>query len=262
MLLRIDDRGKIALLGWYSCTVEFLIRWEFGERDLRARLGPGLVSLGLIWYVADGYNADRRLFSGIILAYILAALGHLLYIWRRNYRGDPIYGGMSGMSWLKYILPARLGPLPLTEGFLYIWLEPGLCGLLGYGLLAIDPLTGFWLLSASLAMKMRSALIFKEWRRQRLEYRDAQKYGEMLNQSMTHNAGTQTERIRPVTLSTPPEQHAETPDVSATVHDTLYQSVTADQRNQSQTGEQAIHDLIRNTVRQIMNEDTKTHDES
>lgn len=209
-----NEQEAIILLGWYSITVEAFLRRDFGIEDLNPRSFFGFLGMVVIYYAASSYMIPTRIFGVFILAYIILAIWHQIRS-RQLDRNGYWHSGTTGISWLQSLLPDRMGT------FVEYWLEPLLFASLGFLMLPFEPVTGFWLMTASIAMSLRTVFIYRSWRFRRRAQRDAVIESTVMHHNIEGGGSSQqySEIARPAPKTSPVAQDA--PDFDRTVRDVM-----------------------------------------
>lgn len=216
--------GQMAmvLLSWLSVTLELFVRFNFGERYLSwLRLFLGLIIMELttlvprvIMTIIPFLGGPTPSLSPLFLrAAFCLGLYHQWCIWRRNRQGIAWHSNSFGVS--------RLAILPVSDWVLYRFIEPGICLVAGILIKYMDPVTGFWIILASVALFIKNQMVFNAQRGRVLDIVDARiesvaMQGALEGKSKRETAGYS---VMPV-----PAMHLmdeSTPDIAATVMATL-----------------------------------------
>lgn len=184
----------VIFLGWWSIPLELLMRKEFGSRYLSfLRLYMGYVVMGLFTFLFTfvgvlaggisplaffGYSGSLRtlfanggssvLYHLVYWAVVGMACWHRYRIWRRERDGVPWHSMSFGISrlaaipWQRLIdaVPGLSNYVTIDDFFLLRFVEPGMCYLVALGLRRVDSLLGWWLLIASVALFLKSNLVY------------------------------------------------------------------------------------------------------
>lgn len=191
----------IVLGSWASVTIEVFIRKDFGERYLSAyRLQLGFIVLGvytlLLWMfpvLSLFYRpVDEQYFPWELVpllfyipVYLVAGRWHRFQIWYAEmYEGRMEYSRSIGRSlWFASFLGKRSGVLPpIDEYFLYQYVEPGVCFVIGWVLLLLGMVSlqaiptqplGQWIMLASVALWFRNSVAISQEREEAQNLNDA-----------------------------------------------------------------------------------------
>jgi hypothetical protein len=215
----------MVILSWLSVSLEVFIRRDFGERYLNwLRLFLGYIAMdlftliptlifSLIPFMARQYLPVSSYFS---YGFLILGAYHQFRIWQRNRRGIQWHSQSFGIS--------RLAFLPISDWVLYRFVEPGGCFLVGFLIRQFDPVTGFWLMMASIALFIKNQMVYAALRGRFLDIMDsriesAAMQGLMQGKSKRESAGFSV--VAPPMMDFLAGDAEETIDIAATVSETL-----------------------------------------
>lgn len=184
--LRVLTDIAVIVGGWASISLEVFLRKDFGERyftPLRHFLGLFVASsfyivAGLFYLLLSRFAPPPHEYSTrepavyflFVLAYFVFGFWHRFDIWyRNNYENQPWYSRSFGISRpFRRFIGYRFGPLPpLDDWFIYQYIEPGVCFLLGWIMALLGYLTGaplytlgLWFIVASFALFAKNQMLY------------------------------------------------------------------------------------------------------
>jgi hypothetical protein len=253
----------MIMLGWWSLPLELFLRKEFGERYLSLlRIWIAWMLLGTFTFFYSLFAAmagDPMAFfaysgmtqsmwntgmSGLLYhlfyyAFILLAIWHRYRIWKRGRDGQPWLSICFGVSHLEMIPWQRLiEKIPyagsfisryvtIDDYFLYRFLEPVLCLLLGRLIHPVDGFLGTFITISAVALFVKNAMVYNQMRGQMLDMMDAAISSSYLAEALKGRAKEQTAgfSVIPLPLAGLFEDEL---DLTATVQDTLGLTASAD----------------------------------
>lgn len=194
----------MILLGWWSLPLELLIRKEFGERYL------SLLRIWIAWMLLGAFTFFYALYatfagnpmaffaySGMThslfntgvegltfhlfyYAFLSGVVFHRYRIWKRTKDGVVWLStsfGISHLSALPWHLLRRIPTIgqwiTVDDYFLYRFVEPALCFVLGRLLYRLDGLTGSFVVISAVALFIKNNLAYAEARGRVLDMIDA-----------------------------------------------------------------------------------------
>jgi len=279
----------MIVLGWLSCPLEMVIRWNFGERYLTplrivisfmALAGfygvyHTLKPLSLVAIPFEGYSA--------ILLLIVAAL-QLFIIFARNQAGIAWHSMSGGLSVFYLIWEVRLSQLSWMPKFIgkavnNDWLlscivEPVFCFLLG-GLMARNlfmETTGIWIQIASICLALQNIMGYQQLRNRMLDRMDARLEAEFWNEAEKGKPKTETAGFSVVNLPKEPRtlDTGEKLTIATLINQlkALYRrkdqkedtGKTADGRYGSQPAPSQASEELKTTLNETLTEPTNTND--
>lgn len=216
--------GQIAmvLLSWLSVTLELFVRFNFGERYLSwLRLFLGLMIMELTTLVPRMLFAMIPFLGGpteslsplFLRAAMCLGLYHQWRIWRRNRQGIAWHSNSFGVS--------RLSFLRVNDWILYRFIEPGLCFIAGLLIKSVDPVTGIWVILASLSLFIKNQMVFNAQRGRLLDVIDARIESAAMQGSLEGRPKQETAGFSVMAVPVTQFLGEEVPDIAATVHATL-----------------------------------------
>jgi hypothetical protein len=222
--------GQIAmvLLSWLSVTLELFVRFNFGERYLSwLRLFLGLMIMELttlvprmIFAMIPFLGGPTGSFSPLFFrAAICLGIYHQWRIWRRNRQGIAWHSNSFGVS--------RLSFLPVSDWMLYRFVEPGLCFIAGMLIKFIDPVTGIWVILASVALFVKNQMVFNAQRGRLLDVIDARIESAAMQGALEGRPKQETAGFSVMSVPVAHFFDETAPDIEATVSATLNPAVGA-----------------------------------
>jgi hypothetical protein len=222
--------GQIAmvLLSWLSVTLELFVRFNFGERYLSwLRLFLGLMIMELttlvprmIFAMIPFLGGPTGSFSPLFFrAAICLGIYHQWRIWRRNRQGIAWHSNSFGVS--------RLSFLPVSDWMLYRFVEPGLCFIAGMLIKSVDPVTGIWVILASVALFVKNQMVFNAQRGRLLDVIDARIESAAMQGALEGRPKQETAGFSVMSVPVAHFFDETAPDIEATVSATLNPSTEA-----------------------------------
>lgn len=168
------------ILGWFTASVEGLLRYDMGERYF-SRLNF-LAGLLVITFFAGTFNIivggvsgffGGNGFSGLIflvlLVYICMGIVHILGHRRRNKRDEPMHSLFPGKSWFSPLF--KVIPF-LTEELFFRVVEPVIVMVLAFVFFKIDAIIATWLFVSAIALAVHTSMRLENERNVFLDLRD------------------------------------------------------------------------------------------
>lgn len=173
---RVASALLMAVLGWFSVTLEVFIRHSFGERYLSlirvflAWQALGLAGLAMFMVFQGNVNAgiDPIALAMITPVFLAAAILQLIWIQIRNWRKVPWHSRSFGLSWLH----------PLVwrwDRLFYRLIEPAFCFVVGLVVMQVEKIApvGGWICFAAVALLVKNNIAFNIERDYALDKADA-----------------------------------------------------------------------------------------
>lgn len=246
----------MILLGWWSLPLEVFIRKEFGERYMSLmRIWIAWAVLGMFTFlyslfaVMAGDGMAFLAYSGMTqtlwntgmsglayhlfyYAFLLLAIWHRYRIWKRQQEGDVWLSTSFGISHLAAVPWQRLleripyaGPVisryvTIDDFFLYRFMEPALCLLLGRLIHPMDGLLGTYITIAAVALFIKNNMAYNQMRGRMLDMIDSAIESSYLAESLKGRPKEQTAGFSAVPLPLAGLFDEEL-DLAATVRETM-----------------------------------------
>lgn len=245
---------SVIVSSWFSITLEVFLRRDFGENYLSN------LRSGIAWCLLGAFTFFYSLFSILVGGNALAffaysgSLGtlfstgaeglsyHLFYyaflslviyhkyaIWQRNRRHIQWHSMCFGVSHLSVIpwqqivnrIPFVGQYVTIDDWFLYRFMEPALCFLIGRVLHPVNGLLSAWLLIGSVCLFYHNSMVYAQERNKALSLMDAAIESSYLGQAL---AGQPKEQIAGLAVVQAPIAglfDGEALDLAATVQGTM-----------------------------------------
>lgn len=248
----------LTFLSWYTQTIKPFIRHSFGERGFTLlTMCLGYLTMGMfkstyllfsLLFSGGGQNvvaylayngglaslfrggAGGFLYHLYVWSFLALSIWHLWAIHKRNKAGIPWHSRSFGTSWLEKLPWHKIQTIPYVGAYLpriddfalYRFIEPGFVFLLGDLLWYLDPLLGWWLMIASVALFVESNMVYHEMRLRFLDLMDGNIESRYLSLALSGANKRDTAGFSVIPVPIPMEGMLdEVIDIAATVQETL-----------------------------------------
>ena len=224
---RVAAALLMAVLGWFSVTLEVFIRHSFGERYLSlirvflAWQALGLAGLAMFMVFQGNLEAgiDPIALGIVTPIFLVAAILQLFWIQIRNWRKIQWHSKSFGLSWFHPLIWR-------WDRLFYRLVEPAVCFLVGLGVMQVEKIApvGGWICFAAVALLVKNNIAFNIERDHMLDISDAKIEAANMEAALAGENKAKTAGFSVVRLPGRMVEHVAPLDVTKTVSEAMRQS--------------------------------------